>query len=268
MRSRWFTARYRTGSVSRNRYTYLAPPGVIAFAHRGGAGDWPENTWPAFDHAVRLGYRYLETDVHATSDGRLLAFHDAVLDRVTTGSGPVARLPWSVVKHARVAGTHEIVQLEDLLGSLPDAFVNIDAKHDNVIEPLVRAIERTAAHGRVCIASFSDKRLAALRARLGERVCTSAGPKAVAALRLKSIGMRVSVPAIACVQVPISMRGVPVVDRRFVDAAHASGAAVHVWTVDDPQTMHRLIDLGVDGIMTDRPSVLRAVLEARGLWPA
>lgn len=252
--------------MSRDRYAYLDLAGVIPFAHRGGAGDWPENTMPAFEHAVTLGYRYLETDVHATSDGRLLAFHDAVLDRVTTGSGPVARLPWSVVRHARVAGTHDIVLLEDLLGSFRDAFVNIDAKHDNVIEPLVQAIERTASHDRVCLASFSDKRLVALRARLGDRVCMSAGPKTVAALRLKSIGARISVPPIACVQVPIALRGVRVVDRRFVDTAHALGAAVHVWTVDDPATMHRLIDLGVDGIMTDRPAVLRNVLEDRGLW--
>ena len=246
-------------------FSYLDHDGPIPFAHRGGAGHYPENTWPAFEHARSLGYRYLETDAHATADGVVLAFHDDVLDRVTDQPGVIAHLPWKQVQTARVSGTERIVLLEELLGSFPDVFVNIDAKHDAVVEPLVRVLHRTSALERVCLASFSDRRLVALRARLGPRVCISGGPAAIRRLRVGSLGVRVPRPRFACVQVPMRSGRVPIVDARFVDFAHRLGTAVHVWTIDDPAVMHRLLDLGVDGIMTDRPRVLRDVFAERGL---
>jgi glycerophosphoryl diester phosphodiesterase len=247
-------------------FPFLDHEGPIPFAHRGGAGHCPENTWPAFEHARSLGFRYLETDAHATVDGVVLAFHDDVLDRVTDQRGVIAQLPWKQVQAARVSGSEPIVLLEELLGSFPDAFVNIDAKHDAVVEPLVRVLQRTSALERVCIASFSDRRLAALRARLGPRVCMSGGPAAIRRLRVGSLGLRVPRPTIACVQVPIRFGRVPIVDARFVDFAHRMGTAVHVWTIDDPAVMQRLIDLGVDGIMSDDLVALRDVLRSRDLW--
>lgn len=247
-------------------WPFLEHPGPLAFAHRGGAGDWPENTMPAFEHAVALGYRYLETDVHATADGVLLAFHDERLDRVTDHSGLIGDLPYAEVARARVGGTEPIPLLEDLLGSFPDAHVNIDPKHDDSVGPLADAIERTAAVHRVCVGSFSDARLRRLRLRLGPRLCTSMGPREVARLRLDALSGRVHPSPAACVQVPESFRGVTVTNRAVVRAAHRAGLQVHVWTVDDPVAMERLLDLGVDGIMTDRPAVLRGVLESRGQW--
>jgi glycerophosphoryl diester phosphodiesterase len=247
-------------------FPYLDHQGPIPFAHRGGAGHCPENTWPAFEHARSLGFRYLETDAHATADGVVLAFHDDVLDRVTDQRGVIAHLPWKQVQAARVSGSERIVLLEELLGSFPDAFVNIDAKHDAVVEPLVRVLHRTAALERVCIASFSDRRLVALRARLGPRVCMSGGPAAIRRLRVGSLGIRVRRPRLACVQVPMRSGRVPIVDARFVDFAHRLGTAVHVWTIDDPALMHRLLDLGVDGIMSDDLVALRDVMRSRNLW--
>jgi glycerophosphoryl diester phosphodiesterase len=114
-------------------FAFLDHPGPIPFAHRGGAGEWPENTMPAFEGAVRLGYRYVETDVHVTSDGALLAFHDDVLDRVTDHEGDIAKLPWEVVRTARVGGREPIPLLEELLGTFPDLHVNIDPKHDAAV---------------------------------------------------------------------------------------------------------------------------------------
>ena len=167
---------------------------------------------------------------------------------------------------ARVSGTEPIVLLEDLLGSFPDAFVNIDAKHDAVVEPLVRVLHRTSALERVCVASFSDRRLKALRARLGPRVCMSGGPAAVRRLRMGTFDARGPRGRIACVQVPLRYGVVPIVDARFVDFAHRQGTAVHVWTIDDPAVMGRLLDIGVDGIMSDDIGALRDVLLGRGLW--
>ena len=249
-------------------WAFLDHAGPLAFAHRGGAGDWPENTMPAFEHAVGLGYRYLETDVHATADGVLLAFHDDRLDRVTDRTGEIAALPFSVVAEARVDGREPIPLLEDLLGAFPDARVNIDPKHDDSVEPLIEVLERTAAVDRVCIGAFSDARLRTLRARLGPGLCTSMGPKEVARLRLDAISGRVHPTPTGCVQIPESFRGVTVTNAAVVRAAHRAGLQVHVWTVDDPAAMHRLLDLGVDGLMTDRPAALKEVLTARSQWVA
>jgi glycerophosphoryl diester phosphodiesterase len=244
---------------------FLADP-PLAFAHRGGAGDWPENTMPAFEGAVALGYRHVETDVHLTADGVLLAFHDDALDRVTDRRGIVAELPWSEVRQARVDGREPIPRLDDLLGAWPDLCVNIDPKHDRSVEPLADAIARAGAVDRVAIGSFSDRRIARLRARLGPRLCTSLGPRGVARLRTASFGVPAGSFDATCVQVPPSARGHTIVDERFVRVAHSHGIQVHVWTIDDPAEMTRLLDLGVDGIMTDRPAVLKEVLRARDEW--
>ena len=245
---------------------FLDHPGPLAFAHRGGAGDWPENTLPAFEGAVALGYRYVETDVHATADGVLVAFHDDVLDRVTDRTGRVAELPWSEVSRARVDGREPIPLLEDLLGTFPELRVNIDPKADDAVAPLVDVLRRTAAVGRVCVGSFSDKRIARVRAALGEGLCCSLGPRGVARVKAAGFGAPAGRVGGECLQVPVATRGVTVTDARLVRTAHRLGLQVHVWTIDDPVEMGRLLDLGVDGIMTDRPAVLREVLERRGEW--
>jgi glycerophosphoryl diester phosphodiesterase len=247
-------------------FAFLDHPGPIPFAHRGGAGDWPENTMPAFAGAVALGYRYVETDVHVTSDGVLCAFHDERLDRVTDAVGLIRDLPWSTVSKARVDGLEPIPLLEDLLGTWPELRVNIDPKHDSAVDALAATLRRTAAIDRVCLGAFSDRRLARLRQLLGPSLCTSLGPRGVA--RLESASLRIPVGSFdaACVQVPPSKGPLPLVTERFLRAAHARSMPVHVWTIDEPAEMHRLLDLGVDGIMTDRPGVLKDVLTARGQW--
>jgi glycerophosphoryl diester phosphodiesterase len=249
-----------------SRWPFLDHPGPLPFAHRGGAGEWPENTMPAFQGAVDLGYRYLETDVHVTADGVLLAFHDDRLDRVTDGTGIISELPHHKVSPARVDGREPIPLLEELLGTWPEVRVNIDPKHDGAVDALVEVIRRTASIDRVCIGAFSDARLARIRGLLGPDICTSLGPRETARLRAASFGLPSKPPPAPCIQVPVSFRGVPITDARLVRHAHALGVQVHVWTIDDPAEMNRLLDLGVDGIMTDRPAVLKDVLTARGAW--
>jgi glycerophosphoryl diester phosphodiesterase len=244
------------------RHPFLDWPGPIALAHRGGASEAPENTAPAFQHAVDLGYTFLETDVHATIDGVLVAFHDNDLLRTTGRPGRISALPWSEVATARVDGTEPIPRLEELLAAWPDARFNIDCKADSAVDPLVETLRRTGALDRVCIGSFSDRRLFRIRRRLGRGLCTSTGPAETAALR----AFGYTFPGPLAAQVPIRRGRISLADARFIAAAHRRGIHVHVWTIDDPAEMRRLLDLGVDGIMTDRPAVLRDVLVERGAW--
>jgi glycerophosphoryl diester phosphodiesterase len=258
-------------------YPYLDAPLPLAIAHRGGAGGdgtGLENTMTAFALAVDAGYRYVETDVHATADGKLVAFHDPTLDRVTDRNGSIAALPLAEVRAARIGADERVPLLEELLGTWPDLRINIDPKSEAAVGPLADAIRRTGAVDRVCVGSFSSSRLVALRAALGPGLATSMGPREVLALRLRSLlpgsRRRLSGPVPGgpvAAQVPPRAKGIEIVDARFVAAAHRRGLQVHVWTIDDAPTMHRLLDLGVDGIMTDRIDVLREVYDARGHWP-
>jgi glycerophosphoryl diester phosphodiesterase len=251
--------------------TSFLPAGLgttpIAFAHRGFSRDGHENSMAAFEAAVALGYRYLETDVRVTADGVALAFHDATLSRVTDRVGRIADLPWSVVRHARIGGQEPIPRLDDLLAGWPDTCINLDVKADRGVPATVDAIRRTGSLERVCVGAFSSRRIETVRQALGPRLCTSLGPRAALRLRLRSSARRR--PAVLhrrCAQVPARIGRRPFVDARYLTTAHAAGLPVHAWTVNDPAEMTRLLDLGVDGIMTDRADVLRDLLVARGQW--
>ncbi|MFF0114249.1 glycerophosphodiester phosphodiesterase [Streptomyces prasinus] len=249
------------------RHPYLDHPGPIAFAHRGGAADGLENTVRQFRCAVEAGYRYIETDVHVTRDGRLVAFHDATLDRVTDGAGRIADLPWRDVEQARVAGREPVPLFEELLTVFPGVRWNVDVKAEPALLPFLELIERADAWDRVCLGSFSEARVVRAQRLAGPRLATSYGTRGVLNLRLRSWGVPVTVRGSAvAAQVPEVQSGVPVVDLRFVRTAHARGLRVHVWTVNEPERMHRLLDLGVDGIMTDHIDTLREVMEDRGIW--
>ncbi|MET7322091.1 glycerophosphodiester phosphodiesterase [Streptomyces sp. NPDC005549] len=249
------------------RHPYLDHPGPIAFAHRGGAADGLENTARQFRRAVEAGYRYIETDVHATRDGKLVAFHDATLDRVTDGAGRIADLPWQEVRRARVAGEEPVPLFEELLETFPEVRWNIDVKAEPALRPLLELIGRTDAWDRICVGSFSEARVVRAQRLAGPRLATSYGTRGVLGLRLRSWGVPAAPRRSAvAAQVPEAQSGVRVVDHRFVRAAHARGLQVHVWTVNDPGRMHRLLDLGVDGIMTDHIDTLRKVMEDRGVW--
>jgi glycerophosphoryl diester phosphodiesterase len=257
------------GRVSGPRYAFLDGPTPVAMAHRGGAIEHLENTLPAFQACVALGYRYLETDVQVTADGELVVFHDPTLDRVTDHTGRVDSLPWREMRTARIGGREPILRLEDLLGAWPDVRFNLDVKAAGVLAPLVRTVRRLKVEDRICLASFSDARIAAARRLFGPDVCTSLGPRGVAALRLSSYSPRaaglVRIQA-GCAQVPLALGGRPLVDERFIAAAHARSLQVHVWTVDTEEEATAMLDLGVDGVMTDRPAMLRELLGKRGQW--
>jgi glycerophosphoryl diester phosphodiesterase len=250
---------------------YLDSPLPIALAHRGGAADAPENSMAAFEHAVSLGYRYLETDVHSTADGKLLAFHDHNLDRVTDRRGLISRLSYAEVAPARIGGSEPIPLLEEVLTAWPEIRVNIDVKHSPAIRPLAEVIARTNAYDRICLTSFSDRRLARARAALGRPVCTASGPRTSARLVLAARRQRRRVEfelkGFNCVQVPVRLGRLEVVTPGLLTTCHELGLQVHVWTVNDRAEMVRMLDLGVDGIITDNIQALREILLARGQWP-
>ena len=251
------------------RYAFLDGPTPLAMAHRGGAIEHLENSMPAFEACVAMGYRYLETDVRVTADGVPVVFHDPTLDRVTDHTGRLDQLPWSELSAARIGGREPVLRLEDLLGAWPDVRFNLDIKAPGVVAPLARTVRRLGVADRICLGSFSDARVAAARRVFGPGVCTALGPRGVAALRLSSYSPRaaglVRIPA-GCAQVPLQLGGRALVDERFIAAAHARGLQVHVWTVDTEEEATVLLDLGVDGVMTDRPAMLRDLLQRRGQW--
>ncbi len=249
-------------------HPYFDHPRPLALAHRGFSRTGLENSMAAFQAAVDLGYAYVETDVHATSDGVVVAFHDHTLDRVTDGAGVISSLPWHRVRSVRIGGAEPIPTLEELLGSFPGLRVNIDIKAASAAGPLAGVIERTASHARVCLASFSDRRRRMVLRRLSAPVATSAGRPTIARFRSAvaagSVSLvRAALRGVDCLQVPERYGRVGLVTPASVDAAHAAGRQMHVWTVNDPADMHRLLDLGVDGLVTDRADLLRDVLAER-----
>ena len=252
--------------AQRTEWAFLDWDGPIPVAHRGGAAEQPENTMAAFAAAVAMGYRYVETDVHATADGMLVAFHDHTLDRVTNMSGDIASLDYAEVSRAQVGGHDPIPLLEDVLGTWPELRIHIDAKHLAAAAPLVAAVDRTGAHDRVCIGSFSDRTVLALRRLSRRRICTWMGRAEILSLRLASLGVPTPRSVAGCTQVPVRQGRLPLLDRRLIDTAHRRGIGVHVWTIDDRHEMERLLDLGVDAILSDRPTLLKQVLAERGLW--
>lgn len=253
------------------------PP--VAIAHRGSRLLWPENTMEAFSGAVSLGYRHLETDLHMTRDGVLVCLHDRTLDRTTNGAGLVSELTFDELakldagyRHRGVEGALfrgrgiRVPSFEEAVLTFPDVSFVVDLKTENLVEPLNHLIDRLGIHDRLIVGSFSDRRLDEFRAMAGSRVATSTGAALSRSWLMASrIGRGVECDALA-LQLPRSSRGVRVIDRRLVEAAHGLGLQVHVWTVNKPAEMAGLLDLGVDGIITDRPDLLKDLLIERGVW--
>jgi glycerophosphoryl diester phosphodiesterase len=249
------------------------PRGVLAFAHRGGAYhpeiEGLENTLAAFKHAVSLGYDYLETDVHVTSDGVLLAFHDTALDRVTDLEGVIADLTFDDVRQALVGGREQVPTLAQLFDEFPRARFNIDLKSAGAVPALAAFIEEREAWDRVLVGSFSPRRINEFRRLTHGRVPTSGTPLEVAAFRVlpsARLADWVTRHRVAALQIPHKRGRWTIATAGLVRRAHAAGKHVHVWTIDDPEEMRALLDRDVDGVFTDRTDLLKDVLNERGQW--
>jgi glycerophosphoryl diester phosphodiesterase len=259
------------------RFPFLDHPGPIPFAHRGGSAEAPENSMAAFARAIELGYSYVETDTQLSKDGVLVVMHDDTLDRTTDRTGKLADLTWAEISQARLRNPDGTIsdehppRLEQVFTTFPEAMINVDAKVDRAVQPLVDLVRAQGALDRTCLGSFSDGRTANMRQQLGPSTCTVCGPIDVIKIRLGWLGRLLGSVKGACAQVPLRQHligpiSVPVLDRAFLRRAHRRGIPVQVWTIDDADKMRELLDLGVDGIMTDRPTVLKQVLQERGKW--
>ncbi len=251
----------------------------VVLAHRGGGNEAPENSLAAFSNMDRLGFRYVETDAHATKDGAVILFHDATLSRTTAAEGRIRDYTWQRLRKITDPSGNPPVRLDLVLESFPNLVLNIDAKSEDVISPLVRTLTAHGAQRRVSLASFSEKRLRRLRKML-PGVCTSLGQSAVVFLtlaanipvfmrvleRLRLLRRFIPLPedGAQAVQVPVRFWKIRVVSGRFVGFCHRLGFAVHVWTVNDPREMRMLLELGVDALITDEPSRARRIID--GFW--
>ncbi len=242
---------------------FLPSKTPFGIAHRGGRGGGPENTTAAFVHAVDLGYSHLETDVHVTSDGVVVAFHDQSLNRMTGSPSTIADHTWNELSELRLDGDHTIPRFDELLRALPNTRFNIDPKTDGAVEPLCRLLKEADAVDRVCIGSFSDRRIRHAKDALGAQLCTSPGPKELAALLMQARAGRVPKTDHACLQIPPSHLGVPLDGEWLISRFHDAGLQIHYWTVNDSSEMKRLLDAGADAIITDETATLRSVLGER-----
>lgn len=249
---------------------YLDPP-PLALAHRGGAkvpgNVGIENSMAAFRHAYGLGFRYLETDVRLSADGVVFAIHDETLERLTGSSAAVSELTAAELERQLLDGREPLVRMSDLFDAFPDARFNIDVKSDDVVEPMCTLVDRLRAHDRVSLGSFSHARVSRVR-HLLPHIATAASVKEAALVRLAPAAVlrgRLR-PRSVSLQIPVRRGRITVVTPAVVSRAHDLGMQLHVWTIDDAAEMHRLFDLGVDGIVTDRTDVLKDVLVARGTW--
>ena len=265
--------------VTRSPHPFLAGRRPRAFAHRGwhiGELEGLENSLAAFRRAVEEGYTHLETDVHATADGVLVVHHDATLRRVAGHPGVLRTMPWADLAGVRLRGREPLPRLEEVLEALPETRFNVDLKAPGTVAPMLRLLERDDVAERVAVASMDERRVDAVRSRFGDRVITGIASRSALRLRARAVcpvalrrplGRALPVRG-DLAQLPVRLGALTVIDAAMLDAAHALGVEVHVWTVDRTSEMHRLLDLGVDGLMTDRPDLLRDVLVTRGTWTA
>lgn len=248
------------------QWSFLPSVTPFGMAHRGGHGSAPENTQAAFAHAVELGYNHVETDVHLTSDGVLVAFHDVDLERLAGINGRIADHTWAEIAEIELDGGHRIPRLEELLIAFPETNFNIDPKVDDAVEPLADMILRLDAVDRVCIGSFSEHRVSRMRQLLGPSLCTSPGPRGIVEVLLTAIVFPRPRFPYGCIQVPTRYKGIPLDHPWLIARIHAMDLQVHYWTVNDEAEMERLIDAGADGIISDEVELLRSILQRRGSW--
>ena len=237
--------------------------GPIAVAHRGGAGLAGENSLAAFAMSHALGLRHVETDVRLTRDGVPVLVHDATLRRTHGIDRAVADL-------VRRDLLDDLLTLADALDLFPDTGVALDVKDLAAAPAIADTLRHTASTSRVCVAGAWDRTLAALAVLAGPDLSVAMGWRSLLALIAAS---RTRAPLIrrgrsSFAHVPLRLGRLPVFAEQVVHRAHRIGVRVLVWTVDDPATMHHLLDAGADGLITDRPDLLREVLLSRDQWPA
>lgn len=236
------------------------------FVHRGGDEVKTENTLEAFQYSSDLGFVFMETDVQATKDGQIVIFHDSSLKRMAGINKSINELTLQEVRQIELLNGGKIPLLSETLENFPVLRFNIDIKTETAVEETINIIKRMNCLNRTCLASFSSRRLKKIRDLAGPNACTSSGQMEIFKMMCKSIGIRFKESVGDCAQIPLKQFGFPVLTRAFMNVAHEENKLVHIWTIDKKQEMFDLIDMGVDGLMTDKPTVLKEAMIERGLF--
>jgi glycerophosphoryl diester phosphodiesterase len=253
---------------------YFPARGIACFAHRGGAACWPENTLVAFRGGLDSGCRWIETDVHMTRDGHVVCFHDHTLGRTTNGRGRIRDYDLAELRRFdagyrftadgrsypfRAQGI-TIPTLEEVAALDPTAYINLEIKQGSppMAEALWRRIDALGLHERVLIASADAGLVRAFRNLARGTIASSAGRAEILQFWLAARAGLTSLISIEydALQVPVRSGPLEIINRSFVEAAHARGVQVHVWTINETAEMRALIEIGVDGVMTDHPQRL------------
>jgi len=246
---------------------------TIPFAHRGSCELWPENTLHAFEKAGHYNCRHIETDIRLSRDGEIVIFHDETLERTTNGTGKISDKDWKELQQLDAAYNFNpqanfplrskgirIPSLQEAMETFPQMKFNLDLKQAGMEKAVAQLIERNNYHDRVCLASFHGRRIRRCRKMLSKPVEISSGSVGAVFYWFASrIGISLS-PDISASQVPLRQWNLTFADQKFIQAAHRAGIQVHVWVVNEPGDMQRLIGQGADGIVTDRIDLLNEIL--------
>ena len=235
--------------------TYLQYDGLTVLAHRGGADESFENTLESFDYSKSLGCKFIETDVQVSADGIPYIFHDDDLKRILNISSRFDSLSSQEIDKLKIFDQYRIPKLEEALNEFTDISFQIDFKTDEVVAPALDVIKKTKSFERICVASFNSERLKRVRSTYPD-LCISMGPNEVIKTLISSFGLYKGAIDGDCLQIPIRYYGVRVVTKRFVKYLKSRGLKIMVWTINDVKTFEYLIELKVDGIITDKPKLL------------
>ncbi len=262
--------------------SYLSPPRPRAFGHRGAAALAPENTLPSFALAAAFGVEYLELDVHASSDGVIVVHHDDLVDRTTDGSGPVRQMAWRDLESLdaghrftvdgksfpyRGQGVR-VPTLEAVLRAHPEGRFNIEIKQGDppIVDEVVAILRRAGVVERTLLAAEHASIMTAIRDAVGDEIVTGSSTEDVLAFftRLEEGTLDSYHPPGVALQIPTDFGDRVLVSPESIAGAHAVGLEIHVWTINQPEEIARLLRLGVDGVMSDAPGLVTAAIAARG----
>jgi len=236
------------------------------FVHRGGDEVETENTIEAFKYSSDLGFVFIETDVQATKDGHVVIFHDATLRRMAGVNKSIKELTLKEVNEIDLLDGGKIPLLSEALETFPNLRFNIDIKTEDALEETIQIIKKMNFLDKTCLASFSSSRLKRIKHLAGPEACISSGQMDIFKMMCQSVGIGLQPTKSQCAQIPLKQWGVPVLTKKFIEIAKMQNKFVHVWTIDDKNQMFELIEFGVDGLMTDKPSVLKEAMIEKGLF--
>ena len=246
---------------------FIRSTNIVPIAHRGASLLASENSFESFRKAFDLGYRVIETDIHSSKDGTAYIFHDITLERLTGENLKISDLKDVDIDSLKINNSSIIPRLSNVFEEFPEGLFNLDAKTWKSTTPIVDTIQNMGCRSRVCIGSFNDRRVNAIIKELGLETCHSMGASNVIKFYLGAqLGIEQHFTS-QCIQLPIKMFGISLTTRKVLSYARKLGIKIHFWTINNPVIMQQLLELNVDGIMTDDCVLLKEIMKEQNKWP-